>query len=253
MSGQVKLKLPPTIPSSLGMGERRIKPLLKSAVILSGGLGLRLRPLTNTVPKCMVRVAGKPISEWQVSWLEKNGVREVIFAAGHKWEKIRDYFRKMKNLDFKYSIEDRPLGTGGALRLAAQCFDQETFLVLNGDILTDLDVSRMMAWHMQKRVDATILLVPFKSPYGVVNSTDGLVTGFIEKPVIPNTHINGGVYIFERRAISRLPIKGDIEHNFFPELASRGRLAAYVGDGFWRAVDSMKELKALEEELTKRS
>lgn len=234
------------------MREGRSKPLLKSAVILSGGLGLRLRPLTNSVPKCMVPVAGRPMSEWQVSWLEKNGFQEVIFAAGHKWKKIRDHFRNTKNLHFKYSIEDRPLGTAGALRLAAECFDQETFLVLNGDIFTDLDVGRMMKWHLEKNVDATILLVPFKSPFGVVESTNGLVTRFREKPTIPDTYINGGVYIFERRMISKLPVKGDIERTFFPGLASRGRLAAYIGNIFWRAVDSMKELKALEEELTKR-
>jgi len=234
------------------MRDRKSNSALRSAVILSGGLGLRLRPLTNTVPKCMVNVAGKPILEWQISWLEKNGFQQIIFAAGYKWRKIRDYFRTRSNLDFRYSIEDRPLGTAGALRLAAGLFDDERFLVVNCDTITDLDVDSMTKWHLEKKVDATILLVPFKSPYGVVESANGLVTAFIEKPTIPNIYVNGGVYIFERRATVRLPTEGDIERTVFPELASKHRLAAYVSNCFWRVVDSMKELKALDEELKKR-
>lgn len=229
------------------------------ALILAGGQALRLRPLTDDRPKPLVEVNGKPIAEWQLDWLISNTeLDRAIFLCGHAWTKLKDHFgSKYRGVQIDYSVEEVPLGTGGAFRkaIAAGGYGDENLLMLNGDIITDLPVGRMVEAHESRGLTATLLLVPFKSRFGVVRvDKQNVVSGFDEKPEFPDTWINGGIYVARAdRILGRLPERGDIERETFPALAKSGQVLAYPYRGFWSLVDSIKDLREVEKELKAQS
>ena len=231
------------------------------ALILAGGKGERLRPLTDTIPKPMVPVGGKPISAHQVEWLQGIGVSDVVFLAGYRWEAIQDYFGDGRKLGVRahYSVEDTPLGRGGAIRKGLPLVPQtdRTVVVLNGDVITFEDPDAILGRHQEKKASnpshlATIMVVPMVSPYGLVDMNDsGDVIGFREK--VEMSHwINAGVYVLERDIFEELPELGDLETSTFPRLALDGRISAYQSRAFWRSVDSFKDLREAEEALDNR-
>jgi len=226
------------------------------AIILAGGFGLRLRPLTDDKPKAMVPINGKPIAEIQLSWLKKNIMLEqVIFACSHKWEKLKEYFgREYGKIPIHYVVEDQPLGTGGAIKNVIHNLNihDEDLLVMNGDVITSLPLSRMIDWHKSAQTIVTMLLVPYRSPYGVVHIDKlRMVRKFEEKPEFPDFWINGGIYIIQaKRLIPFLPDKGDLERETFPKLVQYGEVSAYPFYGMWRAIDSIKDLREVEDEMT---
>jgi len=216
---------------------------------------MRLRPLTDDRPKALIEVGGRPISEYQLDWLVKEAnVEQVIFACGYKWEKLKEHFGKSyKGVSIAYSVEDVPLGTGGAIKKALSTSPLEgSFIVANGDIITDLPLGRMVEAHKQAgEITAAMLVVPYRSRFGVVKVDKlRMVRGFEEKPVFPDVWINGGVYILNvRRIVKSLPATGDIERDTFPSLVRRGELLSYPHYGEWWFVDSLKDLKELEESM----
>jgi mannose-1-phosphate guanylyltransferase len=226
-------------------------------VILAGGFGKRLRPLTDTRPKPMIEVSGLPIIEWQVRWLRKFGIKDFVICVGFMKEQMIDYIGNGARFDCRvvYSVEDNPLGTGGAL-LNARKFvsDQDFFFVINGDILTGLDPNRLLLGNSD-----SLALVPLRSPFGVVEvDQNSKVLGFVEKPEIPNSWINAGIYRFSQEVFRYLPEKGNIEVTGLPALAKEGKLVAVKYENvFWRSIDSHKdieeaanEIKAASEELS---
>ena len=213
---------------------------------------MRLRPLTDDKPKALTTVNGRPISEYQVEWLLKDSqIDSVTFACGYKWERLKEHFGSdFKGTPIDYSVEEEPLGTGGAIRKAiSQSRSEDLFVVANGDIVTDLPLGRMLEAHKQAgEISASMLVVPYRSRFGVVK-IDKLKTvrGFEEKPAFPDVWINGGIYVLNaRRIFNHLPEKGDIERETFPRLVSHGALLSYPYYGEWWFVDSMKDLKELE-------
>lgn len=231
------------------------------ALILAGGQGERLRPLTDTLPKPMVPVGGKPILEHQIEWLRAIGVSDVIFLAGYRWEAIKDHFGDGNGFGIRaiYSVEDSPLGRGGAIRKGFSQVpdDSGPVAVLNGDIITFDDPRALLRRHKEKLTAnpshlATIMVVPMVSPYGLVEmSESGDVVDFREKVEMPHW-INAGVYILERDIVTELPELGDHETSTFPQLAQSGRISAYESRAFWRSVDSFKDLREAEEGLKNR-
>ena len=225
------------------------------AIILAGGLGMRLRPLTDDRPKALIHVKGKPISEYQIEWLVKEGkIDSVTFACGYKWERLKEHFGTSFNgIPIDYSVEEAPLGTGGAIKRAfANDSSDELFVIANGDIVTDLPLARMIDAHRQASdVAASMLVVPYKSRFGVVKIDKlKMVRGFEEKPAFPDVWINGGVYVVNARKVMKLlPDKGDIERETFPKLVLHGELMSYPYYGDWTFVDSLKDLKELEETM----
>lgn len=230
------------------------------ALILAGGKGERLRPLTDTLPKPMVPVCGRPILWHQVEWLKQGGVTDVVFLAGYRWQAIQDYFGDGGQFGIRahYSVEDSPLGRGGAIRngLALVPEEEESVAVLNGDVITQERFDSLAVRHREKRQAglshlATIMVVPFVSPYGLVdmNSQDDVI-GFREKVEMPHW-INAGVYLFDRRIALELPELGDHEVETFPRLAQEGRVSALRSRAFWRSVDSFKDLREAEEHLSR--
>lgn len=220
------------------------------AVVLVGGFGTRLRPLTNTTPKPLLPLGQKTILEWLMVHLARGGVTDAVLALGFKPEPFLRAFpdATCAGVRLSYSIEDSPLDTGGAIGFAARSVGLhergQTFVVANGDIVTDLDIAGLVGRHrtnVAKGGEATIHLVPVDDPsqYGVVeHDSDGKVGGFQEKPAPGATtsrHVNAGTYVIEPSALSLMP--GDaplsIERVTFPELARRGTLYAYPTDDYW--------------------
>jgi mannose-1-phosphate guanylyltransferase len=225
------------------------------AIVLAGGLGMRLRPLTDDKPKALVPVKGRPISEYQIEWLVKEGgVDGVTFACGYKWERLKEHFgTSFQGIPIDYSVEDEPLGTGGGIKKALSAKESgELVVVTNGDIITDLPLKRMIDAHKQAgEISASMLVVPYRSRFGVVKIDKlKMVRGFEEKPAFPDVWINGGVYLLNQRKIMKnLPEKGDIERETFPKLVTHGELLSYPHYGEWWFLDSMKDLQELEESI----
>ena len=213
-------------------------------VILAGGFGKRLKPLTDTRPKPMIEVLNIPIIEWQIRWLSKFGIKDFVICVGYMKEMIIGHIGNGARFDcqIQYAIEDKALGTGGALLNARQFIsNQESFLVLNGDILTGLDPTKM-----SKIVGTNgLAVVPLRSPFGVVEFDEtSRVVRFIEKPVIQNKWINAGLYSFTREVFNHLPQVGNIEVTALPTLAKEGRLqAVQYNDVFWQSIDSHKDIE----------
>jgi NDP-sugar pyrophosphorylase family protein len=228
------------------------------ALILSGGRGERLRPLTDSIPKPMVPLCGKPILWHQVHWLRSAGVTDVVFLAGYRWEAIREYFGDGAGFGVRvqYSVEDTPLGRGGAIRLGMGRVPrtEEQVIATNGDVVSRESLERILHQFLRRREvnpqhQATVMVVPFVSPYGLVElDGEGLIREFREKAELPYW-INAGVYILARDIEARLPELGDHESSTFPALASEGSLEAFRSRAFWRSVDSFKDLREAEERM----
>jgi mannose-1-phosphate guanylyltransferase len=238
----------------------RVEESSLKALILAGGQGLRLRPLTDDKPKPLVAVGGKPIAEWQLDWLMKNAeVDEVTFLCGYKWTRLKEHFGSAyKGVRIEYSVEDTPLGTGGAFRKAivnAKMGDEDV-VMMNGDIVTDLPLREMVEERSSAKdpPTVTILLVPYKSRFGIVHIDKGnFVMRFEEKPVLPDVWINGGVYMANaERILAHLPDKGDIERETFPKLVDPREIKAYPYRGFWSLIDSIKDIQEVEKEIKTR-
>jgi len=213
------------------------------AIILVGGEGTRLRPLTYTIVKAMVPILNRPFIEYVFRYLSSHKIREIILAMGYKPDCITDYFGDASQLgtELIYSVETEPLGTAGAVKNAEQHID-DAFFVMNGDIFTDLDLTEMLRFHKNKNAKVTIALAPVDDPtrFGVVE-TDSTqrVTRFVEKPKpeqITSNMINAGVYIIERDILNRVP-QGKrcmFERDIFPTLLSEGKpVFGYATDAYW--------------------
>ena len=214
------------------------------AVVLVGGFGTRLRPLTYTTPKPMLPVGHVPIIERLVDNLARGGVTDVTLALGFKPEPFVEAFPdgRCNGVALHYAVEPEPLDTAGAIRFAADFSEiDDTFVVANGDVLTDLDVAALVAFHRSRHAEATIHLirVPDPSAFGVVETTmEGKVLRFVEKPppgTEPSNEINAGTYVLEPSVLRRIPAgeKVSIERTVFPSIAATGGLYAMATDDYW--------------------
>lgn len=233
-------------------------PAIMFALILAGGQGERLRPLTDKVPKPMVQVGGRPILWHQVRRLTAAGITDVVFLVGYLGEAVEEYFGDGKDFGIRahYSREDCPLGRGGALKMGLNLIQDVVGPVIatNGDVITDADAGLLIKDY-RRRLSAnpahaaSILAVPMASPYGIVDSdASGVVRQFREKITLP-LWINGGMYALDPGIRELLPDRGDHETTTFPELAAAGRMSAVQTTSFWRSVDSLKDLREVEERL----
>lgn len=213
------------------------------AVILVGGKATRLRPLTMNIPKAMVPVLNRPFMEYTINHLVRHDFADVIMALGHLSQPIVDYFADGKNFYSRivYSLEESPRDTAGAVKQAETHLD-DTFLVLNGDIFTDLDISAMLRFHREHKAKVTIALTPVADPtaYGLIETeSDGRVKRFLEKPSIEEVTtnmINAGTYIIEPEVLRMVPPQGkfSFERALFPELVRSGdAIYGYPSDAYW--------------------
>jgi mannose-1-phosphate guanylyltransferase len=214
------------------------------AIVLVGGFGTRLRPLTLSTPKQMLPVANRPMIERVVESLAAGGITDAVLSLGYRPDAFIDRYPNgvCAGVRLHYAVEPEPLDTAGAIRFAAlHARLDETFVVLNGDVLTDLDLTELIAMHHDRDAEATIALTPVEDPsrYGVVpTDDDGLVLGFIEKPPrdqAPTNWINAGTYVLEPSVIDRIPggRKVSIERETFPALVADRTLYAMKSHVYW--------------------
>ena len=213
------------------------------AVVLVGGAGTRLRPLTFTTPKPLLPIANVAFLERQLSWLGRYGVDEAVLSLGYLPDAFIDHFsdERFGDMQLRFVVEHEPLGTAGGIRFAADGID-ERVLVCNGDVLTDLDLSAFVDFHESRGAEATISLARVDDPsaFGVVPTReDGEVIAFVEKPLrdqAPTNWINAGTYILEPSVLASIPLRLNvsIERETFPRMLERpGRLYAMRSEGYW--------------------
>jgi NDP-sugar pyrophosphorylase family protein len=225
----------------------------RTAVVLSGGEGIRLRPITKDLPKGLVKVGGKPLLQWVVEWLNANRVGNIVIGVAYLADRIMDYFGNGTRfgINIRYSIHTVEGGTGEGFRLAiARHVDEDTFFALNGDQITDIRLNSMLGRHLRTGAMATIAVVHPRLPFGLVDVDPiGNCRGFLEKPVLNDRFISTGVYVFDKAIARYLPQRGDIERATFPKLSRLHRLAAYKHPGSFITVNSLRELEEAEEAL----
>jgi len=219
------------------------------ALILAGGKGTRLRPLTMHTPKPIVPIANQPFLLYQLDLLRRADVRDVILSLSYQPQKIEDKIGDGTdhNVRVSYTVEASPLGTAGAYRHAAALI-KETTVVFNGDVLTDIDMNEVIRFHREREAAATIVLTPVPNPtaYGLVETEkDGRVRRFLEKPKpeeVTCDTINAGIYILEPRVLDYIP-EGEpfmFEYGVFPQLLERGEpFFAHIWRGYWRDIGTV--------------
>ena len=214
------------------------------SIILVGGVGTRLRPLTYETPKQMLPLVGVPMIECVFTTLAEHGITDAVLSLGDLPDRFIEAYPNVvgAGVNVSYAVEPEPLDTAGAIRFAANFADiDDTFLVVNGDVLTDLDITRLVAFHRDHDAEATIALHEVDDPsrFGVVpTTTEGRVIAFVEKPPkdhAPTNLINAGTYVFEPSVLDRIAPSGrvSVERDTFPALAATGRLYAMPDDAYW--------------------
>ncbi len=214
-----------------------------AAVIMAGGRGERLRPITDSMPKPCVPIGDKPAMASAAMVLARAGVRHAAVTVMYRAQDvIAAAGEELCGVELSYYVEKEPLGTAGSVREAAKMLsDFEELIVLSGDAVTDFDLSRALTLHRLKRSEATLLLTPSEEPwrYGVVDvDGDGRIKSFAEKPsdAIPGSLINAGIYILSKRALGMIPKTGEFDfgRGLFPIMQKRGeRMYGAVGEGYW--------------------
>ncbi len=219
------------------------------AVILSGGQGTRLRPITDYVPKPLIPLNNVPIIEWQIRYLKKFGVAEFIICTGYKADQIENYLAHKQNFNSKiiYSIEKKPLGTGGAIKNASRFIRGRSFLVFNGDVITMFDLHKMIS------TPNSISLVELRTRFGTVELDGDKIVNFSEKKPVPNVWMNAGIYHLDRTILKDLPTNGAIEEVTFRNYANRKILSGVkFKNSMWFSIDSHKDIDECTRAMTKK-
>jgi len=230
---------------------------MTKAVILSGGFGVRLRPLTCTIPKTLIPVVNKPVMERQILLLKAAGVNEIVLAVSVMADVIKEYFKNGEKLGIKisYTDENFPAGTAGAIKLAESFLKDENFFMLNGDVILNFDFSKMLQFHNKSKAFATIASKVVKDPsrYGVIitNQNSNKIEKFLEKEEykppaggpVPMP-INSGVYLLEPEIFSYIPSnkKVSIEREVFPRISKEHEIYHYPIEGIWKDIGKPNDL-----------
>ncbi|MBI2658687.1 NTP transferase domain-containing protein [Candidatus Woesearchaeota archaeon] len=221
------------------------------AVLLVGGRGTRLKPLTDKIPKAMLEVQNKTITEHLFDLLKKYGIRDVVLCVGYLKDKIKEHFGDGSKIgiSINYVEENEPLGTAGPLKLAKK-YLKDSFIASNGDELKNINIPRMFRLHKRKNALATIALTTVEDPshYGVARLDGSRILEFVEKPSNPPSNlINAGFYILEPEVIDMIPNGFSmLEKDVFPKLAKMGRLRGFPFAGQWFDIGNIERYKIAE-------
>ena len=217
-----------------------------TVVILCGGKGTRSYPFTEYFPKPMMPIGGTPILVHLMRIYAQQGFNHFVLSAGHRKEILEDYFDgRFREWSIRVVDTGSDADTGERIRRCAE-FVSDTFFATYGDGLGDIDLGRLLAFHMASGGAATVTSVPLRSQYGtVVSDASGKVAQFVEKPVIREHWINAGFFVFNRRAFDAWH-GHNLERDVLPHLAKRELLFTYQHDGFWKSMDTSKDQQELE-------
>lgn len=231
------------------------------AVILAEGEGVRLRPLTESMPKPLLRVAGIPLIQYNIELFEGHGVKDIIICTSYKREVIRQALGDGSQFGIKleYSESEQPSGTAGALKKASWMLEPEKFFVANSDEIKEIDLYAMRRFHEDNEADATIALTKADdvSQFGVAKMEDKRIAEFVEKPKVEQTQpklVNSGLYLFEPKVIEMIPNlpcyeRSMLEKVVFPKLARMGRLFGFPFSGRWITVNTLEQYEAAEKAM----
>lgn len=217
------------------------------AIILAGGHGKRLKPITDYVPKPLVTIKNIPIIEWQIRYLKKHGISEVIICTGYKTKMIENYLSMKKmGIKIKYSIERSPLGTGGAIKKAINMINDKSFFVINGDVITNIDLRKVA------KKPNSIASIELRTKFGTLETNGNKISKFKEKKEISGLWMNAGIYYLQKEILKDLPNKGDIEKTLFPDYAKKGKLNTVKFKNIkWFSIDSFKDIQESSLEIEK--
>jgi NDP-sugar pyrophosphorylase family protein len=222
--------------------------------ILCGGLGKRLRPLTNSIPKSLIEIKeGYTILDRQLHMLKYAGLKEVYLLVGYLHDRIEErYGRMWKGLKLNYLVEERPMGTLYAINSFLFSADADRYVVMNGDIVTDISIGGMLKVH--RPGEMTMAVTKLVSPYGIVELSGNKIIDFKEKPTLPY-YINAGIYVIDKAIKPRFrPYEeGDVEKLVFPSLAKAGLINYYLEEVYWQSIDSPKDIEAVRKEFSNRT
>ena len=209
------------------------------AIILAGGRGKRLRPITDYVPKPLIPINNMPIIEWQIKYLKKHGISEVIICSGYKSEMIKNYLANKKlGVKIIFSIESKPLGTGGAIKKAAKKIKDNSFIVINGDIITNIDLKKLIG------KENSIASIQLRTKFGILQTEENKIIKFDEKKEITDLWMNAGIYHLKKETIKELPDAGDVEKTLFPDYAKKEKLSTVkFRNAKWHSIDSYKDIE----------
>ena len=216
------------------------------ALILAGGRGKRLRPLTDKIPKSLIPINKKPLIQYTVNYLKKFGINEIIICSGYKSNQIQNFLKKKKNFGCKieYSIEKSPLGTAGAIRNAIKNLSDESFLVINGDVITNIDLKKIL------KKPNTIAASELKTKFGTMKIKNNKILKFNEKTDVENVWMNPGLYHLSTDILKILPHKGSLEAEIFPKLAKKKSLhTVKFKNVLWHSIDSFKDIELSSQEI----
>ena len=216
------------------------------ALILAGGRGKRLRPLTDKIPKSLILINKKPLIQYSINYLKKFGINEIIICSGYKSKQIQNFLKKKKNFGCKieYSIEKNPLGTAGAIKNAIKNLSDESFLVINGDIITNIDLKKIL------KKPNTIAANELKTKFGTMEIKNNKILKFNEKTDVQNVWMNPGLYHLSTGILKILPRTGSLEAEIFPKLAKNKSLhTVKFKNVLWHSIDSFKDIELSSQEI----
>ena len=216
------------------------------ALILAGGRGKRLRPLTDKIPKSLIPINKKPLIQYTIKYLKKFGINEIIICSGYKSKQIQNFLKKKKNFGCKieYSVEKNPLGTAGAIKNAIKNLSDESFLVINGDIITNIDLKKIL------KKPNTIAANELKTKFGTMEIKNNKILKFNEKTDIQNVWMNPGLYHLSTGILKILPRTGSLEAEIFPKLAKNKSLhTVKFKNVLWHSIDSFKDIELSSQEI----
>ena len=216
------------------------------AIILAGGRGKRLRPITDKIPKPLIPINKMPLIERTIKYLKKYGIREIIISSGYKSNLIEKFLKKKKNFgcEIIFSTEKTPLGTGGAIKKALRHVNEESFLVLNGDIITNIDLKKIL------KKPNTIAANELKTKFGTMDIKNNKILKFNEKKDVANVWMNPGIYHLSKDIERLIPKKGSLEGIVFPKMVRNKTLETVkFKDALWFSIDSHKDIEECSKEI----
>ncbi|MDA0756333.1 MAG: nucleotidyltransferase family protein [Crenarchaeota archaeon] len=216
------------------------------AIILAGGRGKRLRPITDKIPKTLIPINNKPLIERTIKYLKKYGITEIIISSGYKSNLIEKFLKSKKKFgcEIIFSIEKTPLGTGGAIKKALKHVNEESFLVLNGDIVTNIDLKKIL------KKPNTIAANELKTKFGTMNIKNNKILKFNEKKNLTNIWMNSGIYHLSKDIDRLIPKKGSLEGLVFPKMVRNKTLETVKFKNIlWFSIDSHKDIEECSKEI----
>ena len=216
------------------------------AIILAGGRGERLRPITDKIPKPLIPINNIPLIERTIKYLKKYGINEIIISSGYRSNKIESFLKKKKNFGCQiiFSIEKTPLGTGGAIKKALKYVEEESFVVLNGDVVTNIDLRKIL------KKPNTIAANELKTKFGTMHIKNNKILKFNEKKDVVDIWMNPGIYNLSKNIDKMIPKKGSLEGIVFPKMAKNKTLdVVKFKNTLWFSIDSHKDIEECSKEI----